>query len=65
MPSVADILIPAASADDWRQFLAEPEKHWVTGRSARSLAHCWQAARDFPPSAGLPDETGPIRGPFA
>jgi hypothetical protein len=25
--SVADILIPAQSADDWQQFLAEPEKH--------------------------------------
>lgn len=47
---VADILIPARSADDWQQFLAKPEKHWVTGRSAKSFAHCWQAARDFPPS---------------
>jgi hypothetical protein len=47
---VADILIPARSADDWQQFLAEPTKHWVTGRSAKILAHCWQAARDFPPS---------------
>jgi hypothetical protein len=47
---VADILIPARSADDWQQFLAKPEKQWVTGRSAKSFAHCWQAARDFPPS---------------
>jgi hypothetical protein len=47
---VADILIPARSADDWQQFLAKPEKHWVTGRSAKSFAHCWQAARDVPPS---------------
>ena len=47
---MADILIPARSADDWQRFLAKPEKHWVTGRSAKSLAHCWQAARDFPPS---------------
>jgi hypothetical protein len=47
---VADILIPARSADDWQRFLAEPEKHWRTGYSAKSFAHCWQAARGFPPS---------------
>lgn len=47
---MADILIPARRADDWQQFLAKPEKHWVTGRSAKTFAHCWQAARDFPPS---------------
>lgn len=47
---MADILIPARRADDWQRLLAKPEKHWVTGRSAKSFAHCWQAARDFPPS---------------
>jgi hypothetical protein len=35
---MADILIPAHSPDDWQQFPAEPEKPWVTGRSAKSLA---------------------------
>jgi hypothetical protein len=47
---VAEILIPARSADDWQRLLTEPEKHWRTGYSAKALAHCWQSARDFPPS---------------
>lgn len=44
------ILIPAKTADDWRCLLADPDKHWRTGYSARTLAHCWQAADSFPPS---------------
>ena len=42
------IYIPARSADDWAQFLADPEKHWRTGYSARTLAHSWQDADGFP-----------------
>ena len=44
-----NIYIPANSAENWAQFLAEPVKHWRTGYSARSLAHCWQDADGFPP----------------
>ena len=43
------ILIPASSPDDWKQFLAEPDKQWRRGYSARSLAHCWQEAEGIPP----------------
>lgn len=35
---------------DWQALLADPQKHWRTGFSARTLAHCWEAA------AGLPAE---------
>ncbi len=42
------IYIPATSADQWAQFLAEPVKHWRTGYSARALAHSWQEADGFP-----------------
>jgi len=42
------IYIPATSADQWAQFLAEPVKHWRTGFSARALAHSWQEAEGFP-----------------
>lgn len=42
------ILIPAKNPDDWKQFLAEPEKHWKVGYSARALAHCWQEADGIP-----------------
>jgi len=36
------------SPEDWKPLLAEPEKHWRTGYSAKALAHCWQESRDFP-----------------
>ncbi|MEK7699713.1 MAG: hypothetical protein AAB332_04860 [Planctomycetota bacterium] len=47
---MSKILIPSQSAEDWKQFLAEPEKHWKRGYSARAIAYCWQEAD------GLPDE---------
>ena len=42
------IYIPTSSADDWQQFLAEPDKQWRTGFSARATAHAWQDADGFP-----------------
>jgi len=45
---MSKILIPAQSPEDWKQFLAEPVKHWKTGFSARSLAYCWQEADGIP-----------------
>lgn len=42
------IFIPTSSADDWKRFLAEPEKQWRTGFSAKALAHCWEQADGFP-----------------
>lgn len=42
------ILIPAHSPEEWKQFLAEPEKQWKSGYSARSLAYCWQNADGIP-----------------
>jgi hypothetical protein len=42
------IYTPAQTAEGWKQFLAEPEKQWVTGYSARTLAYCWQEAKGFP-----------------
>jgi hypothetical protein len=44
------VLIPAKRADAWQMFLAEPEKQWRTGYSAKALAHCWMSTDDFPPS---------------
>lgn len=43
------ILIPASSPEDWKRFLAEPDKHWRQGYSARSLAYCWQEADSILP----------------
>jgi hypothetical protein len=45
---VNKIFIPARKPDDWKSFLAEPDKHLKTGHSAKALAYCWQEANDFP-----------------
>ena len=42
------ILIPSAGPESWKTFLAD-EGHWKTGFSAKSLAHCWEAADEIPP----------------
>jgi hypothetical protein len=51
---MAHILIPTSGPDDWRQLLADPDKHWKTGYSARTLAHCWEDAKGFPPEVTAP-----------
>lgn len=40
--------MPVTDAEQWAQFLADPVKHWRMGYSARTLAHSWQDAEDFP-----------------
>ena len=45
---MSKIYIPATSAEQWKQLLADPEKHWRQGYSARTLANCWQEADGFP-----------------
>lgn len=47
---VSKIYVPSTGPEAWKQFLAEPEKQWKTGYSARTLAHAWEAAQ------GLPEE---------
>lgn len=42
------IYIPAQSPDDWQKLLAEPNLHWKTGYSARTLAYAWHSANGFP-----------------
>ena len=42
------IYIPTNSADDWRNLLADPKKHWRKGFSARTLAYSWQSSNGFP-----------------
>jgi len=49
---LSKIYIPASSAEQWAQFLAEPVKHWRQGYSARTLAYSWQEANDFPSEVG-------------
>jgi hypothetical protein len=54
------ILIPSSSPEDWKQFLAEPEKQWKVGYSARSLAYCWEEAGGMPPDVVSTLETIPF-----
>jgi hypothetical protein len=37
-------------AEDWRVNLAQPDKQWKKGYSARALAYCWMEAKGFPSS---------------
>src|SRR2546427_6672588 len=43
------ILAFTSGPDDWQTLLADRKKHWKTGYSARTLAHCWEAVEGFPP----------------
>lgn len=42
------IYIPTTKPEDWQSLLADPEKQWRKGYSARALAYCWQEADGFP-----------------
>jgi len=46
---MSKFFIPANNPEDWKTLLADPNKHWKTGYSAKALAYCWQEANDFPP----------------
>ena len=45
---MSKFFIPANSPEDWKQLLADPDKQWKTGYSAKALAYCWQEADGFP-----------------
>ena len=42
------LYIPSSGVEDWRRLLADPEKHWRTGFSARTIAYAWESAKGFP-----------------
>ena len=39
---------PTTNPEDWKEFLADPEKHWKTGYSAKSMAYSWEEAEGVP-----------------
>lgn len=43
------VLIPSSGPNSWQQFLAQPSKQWVTGYSAKTIAHSWEAQPGWPP----------------
>lgn len=46
------ILVPSAGPSDWRRLLADPEKHWRDGYSAKAAAERWEASTGLPPEIG-------------
>jgi hypothetical protein len=42
------IYVPSQGPSAWQALLADPKKHWVSGYSARALAHCWEEADGVP-----------------
>ena len=42
------IYIPSNSPEDWQGLLADPEKQWRTGFSAKATAYSWQLSDGFP-----------------
>ena len=61
---MAKILIPASNPEDWKVFLADPEKHWKRGYSARSLAYCWQESDGMPSEVQVVLNQIPILNPL-
>ncbi|RWP38523.1 MAG: hypothetical protein EOR04_25905 [Mesorhizobium sp.] len=53
------VYVPSQGPANWQAFLAEPDKQWRTGYSAKTLAHCWENAN------GLPDEIARMFGDSA
>jgi hypothetical protein len=46
--SMNPVYIPASSFEQWRQFTAQPDLHWVEGRSAMETAKAWHNTTGFP-----------------
>lgn len=44
------IFRPTDGPENWRAGLADPDKQWKTGYSAKTLAYCWESQNDFPKS---------------
>ena len=45
---MSKILIPTSDHNDWKQFLADPEKQWKRGYSAMATALSWEEANGLP-----------------
>jgi hypothetical protein len=56
------ILTFTSGPNDWKALLADPKKHWRSGFSARTLAHCWEASDGFPAEVSevLTNSTEPL-----
>jgi hypothetical protein len=53
---VSKFYVPTTGTDSWRALLADPDKQWQTGFSAKAIASCWEAEK------GLPEEIARLFG---
>jgi hypothetical protein len=51
--SMSKIYVPSLGPQSWQALLADPEKQWKTRYSARTIAHCWEAADGLPPEIAV------------
>lgn len=45
-----NFFVRTSRPEDWQLQLAEPNKQWKSGHSAKALAYCWMEAGGFPSS---------------
>ncbi len=45
---IGSVYIPTDSAEDWKRFLADPEKQWRSGYSAKETAEHWERSKGLP-----------------
>ena len=45
---MSKVYVPSTGPNDWQQFLADPEKQWRRGFSARTAAYSWESALGLP-----------------
>lgn len=55
---MSKIYIATDDPEDWKPLLLDPDKQWVRGFSARTLAYCWERAN------GLPNEIASMLRPY-
>lgn len=53
--------IPTKGTESWQELLADPEKHWRSGYSAKTLAHCWEDNKGFPKEIEFTFEKSKLR----
>ena len=46
--AIVSFFHPTDGPEDWKRLLAEPDKQWKSGHSAKALAYSWEEARGFP-----------------
>ena len=46
---MSKVYVPSSGPDDWQRFLADPEKQWRRGFSARTVAYSWESENGLPP----------------